>query len=77
MEGIVPEEIQNNVPLLNGENIVKIDSIDVLEHVIAIQRKFNVRIDDQNLARHFIHSIDTITNFIYSQQTMNITISNA
>jgi acyl carrier protein len=77
MEGIVPEEIKNDIPLLSGENIIKIDSIDVLELVIAIQRKFNVRIDDKNLARHIIHSIDTITDFIHSQQTVYSTTLSA
>jgi acyl carrier protein len=68
MQGIVPSEIKDDIPLLSGENIIKIDSIDVLELVIAIQKKFNVRLDDQNLARHIINTVDTISDFVYAQQ---------
>ena len=68
MQGIVPSEIKDDIPLLSGENTIKIDSIDVLELVIAIQKKFNVRLDDQNLARHIINTVDTISDFVYAQQ---------
>jgi acyl carrier protein len=72
MQGIVPSEIKDDIPLLSGENIIKIDSIDVLELVIAIQKKFNVRLDDQNLARHIINTVDTISDFVYTQQAKSI-----
>ena len=72
MQGIVPSEIKDDIPLLSGENIIKIDSIDVLELVIAIQKKFNVRLDDQNLARHIINTVDTISDFVYAQQAKSI-----
>jgi acyl carrier protein len=68
IETIHPEDIKDDVPLLSGENSIKIDSIDVLEIVIAIQRRFNVRIDDQNLARHIIHTVNTIAEFVYAQK---------
>jgi len=70
IDTIHPEDIKDDVPLLSGENIIKIDSIDVLEIVIAIQRKFNVRIDDQNLARHIINTVDTIADFVYAQKNL-------
>ena len=68
IDTIHPEDIKDNVPLLSGENTIKIDSIDVLEIVIAIQRKFDVRIDDQNLARHVINTVNTIAEFVYAQK---------
>jgi acyl carrier protein len=70
IDTIYPEDIKDDVPLLSGENTIKIDSIDVLEIVIAIQRKFEVRIDDQNLARHIINTVDTIAEFVYAQKNM-------
>jgi acyl carrier protein len=77
MQNISPDDIKDDIPLLSGENTVKIDSIDVLELVIALQRKFDVRIDDQNLARHIIHTIDTMAGFIYTQKINNKTLSNS
>jgi acyl carrier protein len=68
MGTVNPEEIRDDIPLLSGENVITIDSIDVIEVVIAIQKKFNVKINDQNLARHIITTVDTIAEFVFSQQ---------
>ena len=62
------EEILNDVSLLSGENTITIDSIDVLEVVVAIQKKFQVKIQDQNHARLVVNSVDTIAEFVQSQQ---------
>jgi acyl carrier protein len=70
--GIInPETIRDDIPLLSGDNVITIDSIDVIEVVIAIQKRFNVRMDDQNLARHIINTVDTIAEFVYAQQQKN------
>jgi len=67
IDDIEPGEIINDVSLLSGENTLTIDSIDVLEVVVAIQRKFNVNIRDQNHARLIVNTVDTIAEFIRSQ----------
>lgn len=71
MGTINPDAIQNDIPLLSGDNVITIDSIDVIEVVIAIQKRFNVRMDDQNLARHIVNTVDTIAEFVYAQQQKN------
>jgi len=68
MDPISPDDIRDDVSLLSGENTIKIDSIDVLEVVVAIQRKFNVRINDQNHARMIVDTVNTIAEFVVSQQ---------
>jgi acyl carrier protein len=75
IETINLEDIKDDVPLLSGENVITIDSIDVLEIVIAIQKRFNVRIDDQNLARHIVNTVNTIAEFVYSQKNSKETHS--
>jgi acyl carrier protein len=67
IEDIAPEDIINDVSLLSGENTITIDSIDVLEVVVAIQKAFDVKIHDQNHARLIVDTIDTIAGFIDSQ----------
>ena len=67
IEDVQPEEISDDVSLLSGENTITIDSIDVLEIVVAIQQNFNVKIRDQNHARLIVNTVDTIAEFIYSQ----------
>ena len=71
MGTINPDTIRDDIPLLSGDNVITIDSIDVIEVVIAIQRRFNVRMDDQNLARHIVNTVDTIAEFVYAQQLKN------
>ncbi len=67
IEDVQPGEIRNDVSLLSGENTITIDSIDVLEVVVAIQRRFDVKIHDQNHARLIVDTVDTIADFVYSQ----------
>ncbi len=67
IEDVAPEDIINDVSLLSGENTITIDSIDVLEVVVAFQKAFDVRIHDQNHARLIVDTIDTIAGFIDSQ----------
>ena len=58
------EEIDDDMPLFGGENTLGLDSIDAIELVMSVQKKFNVRIDDQNLAREVLKSVNTIAEFI-------------
>jgi acyl carrier protein len=67
IDDVDPEEIRDDVSLLSGENIITIDSIDVLEVVVAIQKNFNVKIHDQNHARLIVDTVNTIAEFVYSQ----------
>lgn len=66
-ENVTPEDIIDDVSFFSGENKIKIDSIDVIELVVSIQKKFNVKIDDQNLAKDVINTVNTISGFVYAQ----------
>lgn len=66
-ENIRPEEILDDVNFFSGENTIKIDSIDVIGLVVAIQKRFSVKIDNQNLAREIINNVNTIAEFVYAQ----------
>ncbi len=67
IEDMQPGEIADDVSLLSGENAITIDSIDVLEVVVAIQKKFNVKIQDQNHARLVVNTVNTIAEFVHTQ----------
>jgi acyl carrier protein len=60
---VTPEQIDDTAPIMM-DNLLALDSVDALELVVALQRKYGVRIDDQNLARNVLHSIDTIAEFV-------------
>jgi acyl carrier protein len=63
---IQPEDIIDDAPLF-GDGL-GLDSIDSLEIVLALQQKYSVGIDDQNLARFILQSIDTIADFIQKEK---------
>jgi len=64
IEDITPEDIDDNLPLFGGENTLGLDSIDAIELVMAVQRQYKVRIDDQNLAREVLKNVNSIAEFI-------------
>jgi acyl carrier protein len=66
--GIRPEDIDNEKPLFSGKNTLTLDSVDALEIIMTIQRKYNLRIADQNLSRQVIGSINSIADFLVSEQ---------
>ncbi len=63
---IQPEDIIDDAPIF-GEGL-GLDSIDSLEIVLALQKKYGVGIDDQNLARNILQSIDTIADFVMKEK---------
>jgi len=67
MQDITPEDIGDDLPLFGGENTLGLDSIDAIELVMAVQRDFKVRIDDQNLAREVLKDVNSIAQFIESK----------
>jgi acyl carrier protein len=64
LNDINPVEILDNKPLFTGENIITLDSIDGIELIMAIQRIFQVRLDDQNVARNILITVDSMAEFI-------------
>ena len=61
---VKPEDVPNDAPLFGENNPMGLDSIDGIEIIMAVQRKYNVRMDDQNVARFILESINTIADFV-------------
>jgi len=66
LKDVNPDDIIDDKPLFGGENTIVLDSIDAIELIMAIQRTYNVRLDDQNLAREILTSVNSIADFITS-----------
>jgi acyl carrier protein len=62
---ITPSEIGDSTPLF-GEGL-GLDSIDVLELVLEIERVFGVAITDEETGARVLRSVDTIADFITSE----------
>jgi len=67
LQDIKPEDIGDDLPLFGGDNTLGLDSIDAIELVMAVQREFKVRIDDQNLAREVLKDVNSVAKFIQSK----------
>jgi len=59
---IAPESIEDGVSLF-GEGL-GLDSIDVLELVLEIERTFGVAISDEETGNRVLRSVDTIADYI-------------
>lgn len=68
IKNIKAEQVPDSVPLFSPENILNLDSIDGIELIMAIQDKYQVRIADQNVARHVLESIDSISEFVIREK---------
>lgn len=68
LNDVNPEDIDDDKNLFSGENIITLDSVDGLELIMVIQRDYGVKLDDQNVARDIVNSVNNIVNFIISQK---------
>lgn len=64
IKNIKPEDIDDTVPIFSKDSVLGLDSIDGIELIMAIQKKYSVRIADQNLARNVLESINSIAEFV-------------
>ena len=65
---VKPEDVDDSAPLLAPGNALGLDSVDAIDIIVTVQKHFNVRIDDQNMARNVLESIDTLADFIARQK---------
>ncbi len=63
-----PEDIDDATPIFSKESVLGLDSIDGIELIMAIQKKYEVRIGDQNLARSVLESVNSIAEFVAKER---------
>lgn len=61
-----PEDIATDAPLFSPEGLA-LDSVDALQLVVALEKKFSLKLADAEAARTALHSIDTIATAISSR----------
>jgi len=66
---INPGDVDDSAPLFAPDNPFGLDSVDAIDIVMTVQKHFNVRIADQNLARDVLESIDTLAEFIQRERS--------
>lgn len=65
LEDITVEEIGDDTPLFREG--LGLDSLDALELVVAIEKNFNVIIEDENVGKKAFESIGTLAQFIQEE----------
>ena len=59
---LTPEDLRDDQPLLGGE--LEIDSIDVLQLVLEIERHFGIKLVQGNFNQKYLESIDALAAII-------------
>lgn len=62
-----PSDIGDDVPLF-GPDGLGLDSIDVLELVLELERSFGVQIKDEDTGAKVLRSVSTIASYIESDR---------
>ena len=66
LQDITPEEINDDAPLfVDG---LGLDSIDVLELIVLLQKKYGVKINGAQEGKSVFYSVKTMAEFIQAKQ---------
>lgn len=64
----LPQEMTPDAPLIGPDSPYGLDSLDAVEVVVAVQKKYRVRIEAQETSREVLRSLRTLADFVRSQQ---------
>ena len=64
---ITPQEIGDDQPLF-GPGSLGLDSVDALQLVVALDKRYGIKIPDAAVARKTLHTVTTIAAAIEAQQ---------
>ena len=64
---ITPEEIGEDQPLF-GPGSLGLDSVDALQLVVALDKRYGIKIPDAAVARKTMHTVTTIAETIEAHQ---------
>ncbi|BCR03208.1 acyl carrier protein [Desulfuromonas versatilis] len=64
-----PEEVDPEAPLIGPDSPLGLDSLDAVEVVVAVQKKYDVRIGGQDTSREVLRSLRTLADFIRHGQS--------
>jgi acyl carrier protein len=64
---VEPEELGPDDPLTGPDSPLGLDSIDAVELVVEVQKRFNVRIDSRERSREVLGSLNILADFLRRQ----------
>lgn len=60
----VPEIIDQDIALIGPDSPLGLDSLDAVEIVVAVQRKYGVRIGGQQSGREVLQSLSSLADYV-------------
>ncbi|MFO7760463.1 MAG: phosphopantetheine-binding protein [Desulfobia sp.] len=66
LPGRVPEDYDLSAPLIGPESPLGMDSLDAVEIVVAVQKRYNVHIGSEENSRKVLASLSSLAEFIRS-----------
>ena len=60
----VPDDLSFDDPLIGPESVLGLDSLDAVEIVVAVEKRYHVRIDAKETSRRVFRSINTLADYI-------------
>jgi acyl carrier protein len=63
----VPDNLSFDDPIVGPESPLGLDSLDAVEIVVAVEKKYHARIDAQETSRKIFTSLRTLADFIRKQ----------
>lgn len=64
-----PADFSSDAPLIGPESPLGLDSLDAVEIVVAVQKKYDVRIGGEDSSREILQSIRTLAEFVGQEQS--------
>lgn len=60
----VPEDFSPDDPLIGSDSVLGLDSLDAVEIVVVIEKRYNVRINVEDTSRKVFRSLRTLADYI-------------
>ena len=67
LEDITPEDIDNDAPLFGSG--LGLDSIDALELIVLIEKKYGIKLKDPNKGKEVFKSVNVMAQYITENRT--------
>ncbi len=68
LEEMTPADIEDNAPLF-GDAGLGLDSIDVLELIVLLERNYGIKITDPKQGKEIFASVSTMADFVAANRT--------
>ena len=68
LDGMTPEDIDDNAPLFGDEGL-GLDSIDVLELIVLLERNYGIRLANPQEGKEVFRSIAVMADYVAANRT--------